>query len=45
MILGLFNENGKFDNQYVISFDRDAMRWGEDLFKHYRDMSREIKVK
>jgi len=45
MTLGLFNENGKFDNQYVISFDRKAIKWGDDLFKYYRDMSREIKVK
>ncbi len=45
MILGLFNENGKFDSQYVMSFDRDAIKWGEDLFKYYRDMSREIEVK
>jgi predicted transcriptional regulator len=45
MILGLFNGNGKFDSQCVISFDREAIKWGEDLYKYYRDMSREIKVK
>ena len=44
MILGLFNENGKFDNQFVISFDRKAIKWGENLFEYYRDMSREIKA-
>jgi predicted transcriptional regulator len=43
MILGLFTESGKFDSQYVISSDRKAIKWGEDLFKYYRDMSREIK--
>jgi len=45
MILGLFNENGKFDSEYVISFDSKAIKWGEDMFEYYRDMSREIKAK
>lgn len=44
MILGLFNENGRFDSQYVISSDRRAIKWGEDLFRYYRDMSREVKL-
>jgi predicted transcriptional regulator len=45
MILGLFTESGKFDSQYVISSDRKAIMWGEDLFRYYRDLSREIKAK
>jgi predicted transcriptional regulator len=45
MSLGLFNENGKFDRQYVISFEQRAIKWGEELFEYYRDMSREIKIK
>jgi predicted transcriptional regulator len=45
MTLGLFNENGRFDRQYVISFDLRAIKWGEELFEYYRDMSREIKIK
>jgi len=45
MILGLFTESGKFDSQYVISSDRKAIKWGEDLFRYYRDLSREIKAK
>ena len=44
MILGLFNENGRFDSQYVISSDRKAIKWGEDLFRYYRDLGREIKA-
>ena len=44
MTLGLFNENGKFDRQYVISFEPRAIKWGEELFEYYRDMSREIKL-
>jgi len=43
--LGLFNENGRFDRQYVISFEPQAIKWGEELFKYYRDMSREITIK
>jgi predicted transcriptional regulator len=44
VILGLFNESGRFDSQYVISSDRKAIKWGEDLFSYYRDMSRAVKV-
>jgi predicted transcriptional regulator len=45
MILGLFNESGRFDSQYVISSDKRAIKWGGDLFGYYRDMSREAKAK
>lgn len=45
MVLGLFNENGRFDRQYVRSFDPGAIKWGEELFEYYRDMSRQIKIK
>lgn len=45
MILGLFNESGRFDRQYVISFEPGATEWGKDLFEYFRDMSREIKIK
>ena len=44
VILGLFNESGRFDSQYVISSDRKAIKWGEDLFRYYRDLGREIKA-
>jgi predicted transcriptional regulator len=43
MMLGLFSEHRKFDHQYVASFDMKAIKWGEELFKYYRDMSREVK--
>lgn len=45
MTLGLFNESGRFDRQYVISFEPQAIKWGKELFDYYRDMSREIKIK
>lgn len=43
MTMGLFNENGRFDRQYVISSAPQAVKWGQELFEYYRDMSREIK--
>jgi len=45
MILGLFNESGRFDRQYVISFGLEAIKWGEELFEYYKNMSKEIKLK
>ncbi|WP_230669848.1 winged helix-turn-helix domain-containing protein [Methanosarcina barkeri] len=42
MTIGLFNENGRFDRQYVISFEPQAIIWGQEFFEYYRDMSREI---
>jgi predicted transcriptional regulator len=45
MVLGLFNESGRFDRQYVISFEPQAIKWGEELFDYYRGMSREVKIK
>ncbi|RXA21454.1 winged helix-turn-helix domain-containing protein [Methanosarcina sp. MSH10X1] len=45
MILGLFNESGRFDRQYVISLEPQAIKWGEELFEYYRDMSREVEIK
>jgi len=45
MLMGLFNESGRFDRQYVISFEPGAIKWGKILFEYLRDMSREIKIK
>ncbi len=44
MILGLFNESGRFDRQYIISFEPGAIKWGEELFRYYMEMAREIKT-
>jgi predicted transcriptional regulator len=43
MILGLFNESGRFDLQYIISFDREAIKWGEEFFTYFKEISRQIK--
>lgn len=44
MTLGLFNESNRFDRQYLISLEPGAIKWGEELFEYYRNMSREIKL-
>ena len=44
MVLGLFNESGRFDRQYVRSSEPRAIKWGEELFEYYRTMSREIEI-
>jgi predicted transcriptional regulator len=43
MILGLFNESGRFDLQYIMSFDKQAIKWGEEFFNYFKEMSRQIK--
>lgn len=43
MVLGLFNEIGRFDRQYIMSFEPGAIKWGEELFRYYMEMAREIK--
>jgi len=45
MILGLFNENGRFDRQYIMSFEPGAIKWGEELFKYYMEMTEDIKTR
>lgn len=41
--LVLFDKKGKFDHQQMISFDDTALKWCEELFEHYENMSSEIK--
>lgn len=41
--LGLFYNNGTYDHENdILCFEPEALRWGEDLFTYYRDMSEEI---
>jgi len=37
--LVLFDKKGKFDHQRLMSFDESALKWCEELFSHYKDMS------
>lgn len=42
--LSLFYKNGTFDPRNdLVGFDTPAIKWGEDLFKHYKENSIEIK--
>ncbi len=43
MFLGLFDRNGRFDRQYIMSFEPGAIKWGEELFENYMKMASEIK--
>ncbi|WP_440955007.1 helix-turn-helix transcriptional regulator [Methanosarcina sp. Mfa9] len=41
--LGFFYKNGTYDHvNDILCFEPEGLRWGEDLFTYYRDMSREI---
>jgi len=42
--LSLFFKNGTFDpSSDMVGFDSSSIKWGEDLFKHYKENSIEIK--
>ncbi|WP_231582984.1 transcriptional regulator FilR1 domain-containing protein [Methanosarcina sp. MTP4] len=42
--LSLFYKNGTFDPRNdLVGFDALAIKWGDDLFKHYKENSVEIK--
>ncbi|MDD3245283.1 MAG: winged helix-turn-helix domain-containing protein [Methanosarcina sp.] len=40
--LVLFDKKGKFDHQRLMSFDDSALKWCEELFSYYKDMSRRL---
>ncbi|MGB9941405.1 helix-turn-helix transcriptional regulator [Methanosarcina sp.] len=42
MYLCLFDKQGKYDHRKVMSFDASALRWGRELFMHYKELSREV---
>lgn len=37
--LVLFDKKGKFDHQRLMSFDESALKWCEELFLYYKEMS------
>ena len=42
--LGFFYNNGTYDHENdILCFEPEGLRWGEDLFTYYRDMSEEVK--
>ena len=42
MYLCLFDKQGKYDHMKVMSFDTSALRWGRELFIHYKELSQEV---
>ena len=42
-LLSLFEKNGNYDHRDVIGFDNSSIRWGNDLFSYYRDLSERVK--
>ncbi|WP_410508032.1 winged helix-turn-helix domain-containing protein [Methanosarcina hadiensis] len=43
MLLGLFDKNGKFDQQFVLSFEPGARKWGQELFDYLKRLSKQVK--
>lgn len=41
MLLGLFDKNGKFDQQFIMSFEPAALRWGQELFDYFKKLSKQ----
>ena len=42
MLLGLFDKNGKFDQQFVMSVKPRALRWGQELYDYFKTLSRQV---
>jgi predicted transcriptional regulator len=42
MFLGLFDINGKFDQQFIMSFEASAIRWGQELFDYFKSLSKQV---
>lgn len=42
MLLGLFDKNGKFDQQFIMSFEPSALRWGQELFDYFKRLSKQV---
>jgi predicted transcriptional regulator len=43
MLLGLFDRNGKFDHQFILSFEPSARKWGQELFDYLKKLSKQVK--
>lgn len=42
LLLGFFNNKGKFEGQYLLSFEPRALAWGRELFEYYREKSEKV---
>ncbi len=42
--MGLFLKDGNYDvHNSIVSFDKSAIKWGEDLFKYYKERSEKVR--
>ncbi|WP_440945912.1 helix-turn-helix transcriptional regulator [Methanosarcina sp. T3] len=42
LLLGFFNEKGRFEGQYLLNFEPRALCWGKELFEYYLGKSEKI---
>ena len=42
VLLGFFNKKGKFEGQYLLSFEPRALAWGRELFEYYIESSKKV---
>jgi predicted transcriptional regulator len=42
LLLGFFNKKGKFEGQYLLSFEPRALAWGRELFEYYKERSEKV---
>jgi predicted transcriptional regulator len=38
----MISKDGRYYNHEMVSFEKSALCWGQELFKYYRDMSEKI---
>lgn len=42
LLLGFFNEKGRFEGQHLLNFDPRALSWGNELFEYYMERSEKV---
>jgi predicted transcriptional regulator len=40
--LSMISKEGRYYNHEMVSFEKSALAWGQELFKYYKDLSEEI---
>ena len=44
MALWLFDKNGRFDGTTLISYEKSALKWGQELFTYYSSISNMVYI-
>ncbi|WP_455429617.1 transcriptional regulator FilR1 domain-containing protein [Methanosarcina horonobensis] len=42
LFFGFFNKKGKFEGQYLLSFEPSSLAWGRELFEYYVGRSEKV---